>query len=103
MGDVTGHDVRAAVTMSQVRNMLRGIACDRQKPPNAILRRLDLAQHTLLATTATCIYAIVRGPGGGPWELNYSNAGHLPPLLVTYEGAPATSTTATTFSWTSRR
>ncbi|MEU6602783.1 PP2C family protein-serine/threonine phosphatase [Streptomyces flaveolus] len=86
IGDVTGHDVRAAVTMSQIRNMLRGIACDRQEPPNIILRRLDLAQHTLLTTTATCIYAIVRGPEGGPWELNYSNAGHLPALLVTHEG-----------------
>ncbi len=86
IGDVTGHDVRAAVAMSQIRNMLRGIACDRQEPPNIILRRLDLAQHTLLATTATCIYAIVHGPEGGPWELHYSNAGHLPPLLVTHEG-----------------
>ncbi|WP_336886122.1 SpoIIE family protein phosphatase [Streptomyces mexicanus] len=45
---MTGHDVRAAVAMSQVRNMLRGIACDRQEPPNVILRRLDLAQHALL-------------------------------------------------------
>ncbi|MET9176403.1 SpoIIE family protein phosphatase [Streptomyces misionensis] len=45
---MTGHDVRAAVAMSQVRNMLRGIACDRREPPNAILRRLDLAQQALL-------------------------------------------------------
>ncbi len=32
IGDVTGHDLRAAVRMSQLRNMLRGIACDRQEP-----------------------------------------------------------------------
>ncbi|MET8805786.1 SpoIIE family protein phosphatase [Streptomyces sp. NPDC004546] len=41
--DVTGHDVRAAVSMSQVRNVLRGIACDRREPPNVILRRFGLA------------------------------------------------------------
>ncbi|MEV8561417.1 SpoIIE family protein phosphatase [Streptomyces sp. NPDC051917] len=47
--DVTGHDVRAAVSMSQVRNMLRDIACDRREPPNVILRRFGLAHHPLRA------------------------------------------------------
>lgn len=32
IGDITGHDLRAAVAMSQMRNMLRGIACDRKEP-----------------------------------------------------------------------
>ncbi|MEV7182146.1 GAF domain-containing SpoIIE family protein phosphatase [Kitasatospora sp. NPDC093679] len=87
IGDVTGHDLRAAVTMSQLRNMLRGIACDRQEPPGAILSRLDLAQHALYpGATASCIYAVVHGPDGGPWELEHASAGHLPPLLVTHEG-----------------
>ncbi len=86
IGDVTGHDMRAAVAMSQLRNMLRGIACDRQEPPDAILRRLDLAHHTLTTTTATCLYSIVHGTEGGPWHLRYASAGHLAPLLVTHEG-----------------
>ncbi|MFG3206498.1 PP2C family protein-serine/threonine phosphatase [Streptomyces sp. NPDC048192] len=87
IGDVTGHDLKAAVTMSQLRNMLRGIACDRQEPPGAILRRLDLAQHTLYpGATASCVYAIINGPEGGPWQLTYASAGHLPPLLVTDQG-----------------
>ncbi|MFD9124042.1 PP2C family protein-serine/threonine phosphatase [Kitasatospora sp. NPDC059571] len=87
IGDVTGHDLRAAVTMSQLRNMLRGIACDRQEPPGAILHRLDLAQHALYpGTTASCLYAIVQGPVGGPWNLDHASAGHPPPLLVTREG-----------------
>ncbi|MFD9515546.1 PP2C family protein-serine/threonine phosphatase [Streptomyces mirabilis] len=87
IGDVTGHDLRAAVTMSQLRNMLRGIASDRQEPPDKILHRLDVAQHSLYPTvTATCIYAIVRGPEAGPWEFDYAAAGHPPPLLVTSEG-----------------
>ncbi|MFE0510686.1 PP2C family protein-serine/threonine phosphatase [Streptomyces sp. NPDC058964] len=87
IGDVTGHDLKAAVTMSYLRNMLRGIASDRQEPPDKILHRLDLAQHTLYPdATATCIYAIIRGPEGGPWQLDYARAGHPPPLLVTHQG-----------------
>ncbi|MFV0128396.1 PP2C family protein-serine/threonine phosphatase [Streptomyces sp. HMX112] len=87
IGDVTGHDLRSAVTMSQLRNMLRGIGCDRQEPPGHILRRLDLAHHNLYGgATASCIYAVLTGPTAGPWALDYSNAGHLPPLLVTHDG-----------------
>ncbi|MGW1534438.1 PP2C family protein-serine/threonine phosphatase [Streptomyces aureus] len=87
IGDVTGHDLKAAVTMSQLRNMLRGIASDRQEPPEQILHRMDVAQHSLYpGTTATCIYAVLRGPEGGPWELDYAVAGHPPPLLVTRDG-----------------
>jgi serine phosphatase RsbU (regulator of sigma subunit) len=86
IGDVTGHDVRAAVAMGQLRNMLRGIACDRQEPPDAILRRLDIAHQAVGRTTATCLYSVIHGTKGGPWELAYSSAGHLPPLLVTHEG-----------------
>ncbi|MEV8098977.1 GAF domain-containing SpoIIE family protein phosphatase [Kitasatospora sp. NPDC085879] len=87
IGDVTGHDLHAAVTMSQLRNMLRGIACDRQEPPGRILHRLDLAQHALYpGTTASCVYAVVQGPEGGPWQLDHASAGHPPPLLVTRDG-----------------
>ncbi|MGV9943578.1 PP2C family protein-serine/threonine phosphatase [Streptomyces sp. NPDC003401] len=87
MGDVTGHDLRAAITMSQLRNMLRGIGCDRQEPPGQILRRLDLAHQSLYPhATATCVYALLDQDDGGGWTLTYSSAGHPPPLLVTHEG-----------------
>ncbi|MFI0257658.1 SpoIIE family protein phosphatase [Streptomyces sp. NPDC017056] len=87
IGDVAGHDLEAAVAMSQLRSMLRGIAIDRQEPPEEVLRRLDVASHTLSQeATATCIYALVTGPESGPWELKHSSAGHLPPLLTTKEG-----------------
>ncbi|MFH9422928.1 SpoIIE family protein phosphatase [Streptomyces sp. NPDC017529] len=87
IGDVAGHDLEAAVAMSQLRSMLRGIAIDRQEPPEEVLRRLDVASHTLSQeATATCIYALVTGPDSGPWELKHSSAGHLPPLLTTKEG-----------------
>ncbi|MFH8369824.1 SpoIIE family protein phosphatase [Streptomyces sp. NPDC018031] len=88
IGDVTGHNLDAAIAMSQLRSMLRGIAVDRQEPPEAVLRRLDMANHSLYReATATCLYGLVKGPGEGPWELEYSSAGHLPPLLTTADGA----------------
>lgn len=87
IGDVTGHDLHAAVAMSQVRNMLRGIACDRQEPPGKVLRRLDTAMDTLYAhQTATCVYGLLKGPPGGPYDFEWSSAGHPPPLLVTSDG-----------------
>ncbi|MEU1042452.1 GAF domain-containing SpoIIE family protein phosphatase [Streptomyces sp. NPDC005551] len=87
IGDVTGHDLRAAVTMSQLRNMLRGIACDRQEPPAKILHRFDMAVNALAEhTTATCIYSLLKGPVGGPWHLHWAIAGHPPPLLITQDG-----------------
>ncbi|WP_225447176.1 PP2C family protein-serine/threonine phosphatase [Streptacidiphilus sp. PB12-B1b] len=88
IGDVTGHDLKAAVSMSQVRNMLRGIACDRKEPPGKILARLDAANAILYpGQTLTCLYALLDQPDpAGPWHLDYAVAGHLPPLLVTREG-----------------
>jgi PAS domain S-box-containing protein len=87
IGDVTGHNLDAAIAMSQLRSMLRGIAVDRQEPPDMVLRRLDLANHTLYReATATCVYGLVKGHEQGPWELVHSSAGHLPPLLITPEG-----------------
>ncbi|MET9155320.1 SpoIIE family protein phosphatase [Streptomyces griseoflavus] len=87
IGDVAGHDLPAAVTMGQLRNMLRGLTLDRQEPTGTILCRLDIAVQTLYADcTATCVLARVerRDPGG--FLLQYSVAGHPPPLLVDADG-----------------
>ncbi|MEU9350931.1 SpoIIE family protein phosphatase [Streptomyces griseoloalbus] len=87
IGDVSGHDLPAAVTMSQLRNMLRGLTLDRQEPTGTILRRLDVAVQTLyLECTATCVLARVERPAPGLFQLNYSVAGHPPPLLVAADG-----------------
>jgi PAS domain S-box-containing protein len=86
IGDVSGHDLQAAVAMSSLRSMLRGIAVDRPEPPGDVLRRLDLASHILSPqSTATCVYGLWKGDGG-PGVLHHSSAGHLPPLLTTEEG-----------------
>ncbi|MFC8391311.1 MULTISPECIES: SpoIIE family protein phosphatase [unclassified Streptomyces] len=87
IGDVTGHNLDAAIAMSQLRSMLRGIAVDRQEPPETVLHRLDMANHSLYReATATCIYGLVKGAENGPWNLLHSSAGHLPPLLIHEDG-----------------
>lgn len=88
VGDVVGHDVRAAIAMSQLRNMLRGIACDRQEPPDAIVRRLDTAAGQLYpGTYASCVYGVLHdGSDAGSWFFDYTSAGHPPPLLITADG-----------------
>ncbi|HEV2635690.1 MAG TPA: GAF domain-containing SpoIIE family protein phosphatase [Actinocrinis sp.] len=88
IGDVVGHDLRAAIAMSQVRNMLRGIASDRKEPPGKILGRLDAAHDILYrGQMFSCIYGLVEKLGPDePWKFHYSVAGHPPPLLITHEG-----------------
>ncbi|WP_326643919.1 SpoIIE family protein phosphatase [Nonomuraea fuscirosea] len=86
IGDVAGHDLAAAVVMSQLRNMLRALAMDRREPPGEILTRLNIAMESLAdGITATCALARVE-PCHGGYRLNYAVAGHLPPLLVTPDG-----------------
>ncbi|MGW0819318.1 SpoIIE family protein phosphatase [Streptomyces viridiviolaceus] len=87
IGDVVGHDLKAAAHMAEVRNMLRALAWDHQEPPSLIMHRLDEAvTNTSDAPMATVVFARVEGPEGGPWQLHWVNAGHPPPLLITRDG-----------------
>ncbi|WP_326644524.1 SpoIIE family protein phosphatase [Nonomuraea fuscirosea] len=86
IGDVAGHDLAAAVEMSQLRNMLRALAMDRREPPGEILTRLNKVMSALSGeVTATCVLARVEETEGDH-RLHYAVAGHPPPLLVTYDG-----------------
>jgi PAS domain S-box-containing protein len=92
IGDVTGHDRVAAAAMGQLRNLLRGIGYAVGDPPAAILTILDHAAHDLgVDTTATLVLArIEQTPQQGRTGarlLRWSNAGHLPPLLIDPDGA----------------
>ncbi|MFI1564478.1 PP2C family protein-serine/threonine phosphatase [Streptomyces sp. NPDC020490] len=89
VGDVTGHDVEAASLMGQIRNMLRAIALDRCEPPGLVMSRLDQALTRFAdPPTATLVLGrIERGRAeGGGYSFGWSNAGHLPPLLVGADG-----------------
>ncbi|WP_310721196.1 PP2C family protein-serine/threonine phosphatase [Streptomyces lydicus] len=90
VGDVTGHNVEAAPLMGQIRNMLRAIAVDRGEPPDMVVSRLDRALTMFdEPPTATLVLGrIERDPeGGGQYTFSWSNAGHLPPLLVGADGS----------------
>ena len=89
IGDVMGHDTEAAALMGQLRTLVRAIAVDRQESPSAVLSRVDAAAHTLgVDTTATAVLAqVLDSPGDGPRQLQWSNAGHPPPVLLLPDGS----------------
>lgn len=88
VGDVVGHDLGAAATMGQVRNMLRAITWAVDDRPAANVRLLDHALHDLeVEGLATLVHARIEAPGQGGEDpgdrwLAWTNAGHPPPLLL---------------------
>ncbi|WP_254127288.1 SpoIIE family protein phosphatase [Aquihabitans sp. G128] len=80
IGDVVGHDMQAAVEMSQARNALRAFACADGATPAATLTGLDHMSNRLGMELATAVVARVDLEAD---TLTWSNAGHTPPLLVT--------------------
>jgi serine phosphatase RsbU (regulator of sigma subunit) len=83
IGDASGHDVSAAVRMSDLRNLLRAHAVDRDESPAAVVARMDRTAATLgLDATATCVMARVRPGADGAWCTTWTSAGHLPPIHV---------------------
>ncbi|MBB0247162.1 SpoIIE family protein phosphatase, partial [Streptomyces alkaliphilus] len=85
IGDVIGHDLRAAAGMSRIRNMLRALLYDRHEPPAEVLCRLDHMGRAMsdLPMTTACLVRIAPGPSGGDgWNIDWSTAGHPPPLVL---------------------
>ena len=86
VGDVSGHDIEAAATMGQVRNLVRGDAYGRDDEPGPLLAQLDRALHGLgMPAAATAVLARLRRDAGG-YELTFANAGHPPPVLLRPDG-----------------
>jgi serine phosphatase RsbU (regulator of sigma subunit) len=86
VGDVSGHDIEAAATMGQVRNLVRGDAYGRPDEPGPLLAQLDRALHGLgVPAAATAVLArVVRSADG--YDLTFANAGHPPPVLLNPDG-----------------
>jgi GAF domain-containing protein len=86
VGDVSGHDIEAAATMGQLRNLVRGDAYGRDEEPGALLTALDQTLHGLrVPASATAVLARVRTCWSG-YEVGFANAGHPPPLLLLPDG-----------------
>ena len=87
IGDVVGHDVRAAAAMGQLRGLLRALAYDDDGPLGAVLTRVERTAAGLgVATTATALVARLAPAAAGEQELRWSSAGHLPPALLAPDG-----------------
>ncbi|MBB5868840.1 serine phosphatase RsbU (regulator of sigma subunit) [Allocatelliglobosispora scoriae] len=88
IGDVTGHDQRAAAEMAQLRNLLRGIAFTSRESPALVLGAVDAAMNGLeIGALATAVLAeFVPGTPTGGHTMRWSNAGHLPPILLAPDG-----------------
>jgi hypothetical protein len=86
VGDVMGHDVRAAGTMGQIRSMVRALACDTGDPPEQVLARLDALNEWLDLTDFTTLVLGRLTPLGSGVRFRWANAGHPPPLVVHPDG-----------------
>ncbi|TXR57439.1 SpoIIE family protein phosphatase [Quadrisphaera setariae] len=120
IGDVMGHDTDAAASMAQLRSTVRTLGMLTDDGPAEVLRRADaLMRASGMDTTATA--AVVRLPepdapdrSGSRAEraavlVEWSNAGHPPPLVLDDDGgvrlltAPATDLLLGVDPGTSRR
>ncbi|MDP9430105.1 MAG: SpoIIE family protein phosphatase [Actinomycetota bacterium] len=91
IGDVVGHDTRAAAAMGQLRALVRGISFTTAEEPSTVLACVDEAIDGLqLATIATAVLAeltpLNRHDSTDRVRVRWSNAGHPPPVLLDPKG-----------------
>ena len=81
VGDVMGHDLRAAAAMGQLRSVLRSYAWSGDGPAEVIGRLDELVRGLDMASLATCAYGIVCRHEDGTCKVVYTLAGHPPPMV----------------------
>lgn len=96
IGDVAGHDGRAAAAMGQLRSLVRGIVlatagAGGRPSPARVTELLDQAiDHFEVGAVATFLLAevaVAQQLDGGPgYTLRWANAGHPPPVLLGPDG-----------------
>ena len=83
IGDVSGHGIRAAALMGQLRNALRAYAFEGYPPAVAAGRLDSLVRQLESGWFATLAYAVIEPESD---TLTIANAGHPAPLLVAPDG-----------------
>ena len=103
VGDIIGHELRAATFMGQVRSMLRQAAWSRPDlSPSHLLRTFEHANLGLgLNAAGTAILARLQPAASGSWSLTWTNAGH-PPRSCSSRVVPRSCSRITTFCSASR-
>jgi len=87
IGDVLGHDIHAAAAMGQLRGIIRTLAYTTAGTPAAILSDADSTARGLgVDVLATAVIARITTDPAGQAGLQWSNAGHPAPLLITASG-----------------
>lgn len=81
IGDVVGHDVEAAAAMGQLRSVVRSYVYDSADPAEVLDRVDHLVDGMRIPRSASLVLATLERRDDG-WQVRYSRAGHLPPLLV---------------------
>ncbi|WP_159942732.1 MULTISPECIES: SpoIIE family protein phosphatase [unclassified Nocardiopsis] len=87
LGDVMGKGIPAAAGMSRIRNALRALAFSMPEPADVLagLDRMFTATEGMDQVT-TLVYFVLDPVTG---QLDLSNAGHLPPLVVAGSAGPS--------------
>jgi PAS domain S-box-containing protein len=80
VGDVVGHDMRAAAAMGQLRSLLRSAAWEGSSPTAVIARVDTLVRGLDIADIATCVYARWQSADDAVL-VTYARAGHPPAML----------------------
>ncbi|HEX6935950.1 MAG TPA: SpoIIE family protein phosphatase [Actinomycetes bacterium] len=83
IGDVQGHNMRAAAVMGQLRNALRAYAAEGHEPAAVLSRTSRLMGDLDPSLFATCCYLALDLRSG---TASLALAGHPPPLLRSAEG-----------------
>ncbi|MFC7878463.1 SpoIIE family protein phosphatase [Isoptericola sp. NPDC057391] len=83
VGDVVGHDVEAAAAMGQLRSVVRSYAFELATPGIVVDRVDQLVTGMRIPRSASMVYATLKHQqDGDAWTVQYTRAGHLPPLLL---------------------
>jgi serine phosphatase RsbU (regulator of sigma subunit) len=85
VGDVVGRGLPAAAVMGQLRSAARALLLE-SRSPGQVLSALDRFAELVPGATCSTLFCAVVDPVRR--LLRYSNAGHLPALLVRPEGVP---------------